>query len=357
MVFRFFTFAALAAITTLCVQATPAPPQCEINNVCYIIDQSGSINDSEYEREQNFVIAISNEIETTSATDPLNSAVAFSDAAQTIQNLVADLNVFQTAVRAPRLFRGGTVISNGLNECKNILQSAQGDHNAIVLITDGQTRSSDVPESEQAADAAKAAGIEIVTVGIGNDVSQDFLLRIASRSQLYINANFDDLNQRIPQVSQAICGFIDDPSCLIAFEECQFTFSGETSLATFDIPAEQPDTAFTTGVVPKDVTYALGTLNMNGIVPEFIDEAGNASPITDFGSQRFTPTHFKPYWVAQDRGSGIGHQTFQGDQAQVAQNRCVRVYFTHFQEIREHRVVNRNGVPRSENKCVVFRTV
>eukprot|EP00178_Gracilaria_changii_P017807 TRINITY_DN5077_c0_g1_i1.p1 TRINITY_DN5077_c0_g1~~TRINITY_DN5077_c0_g1_i1.p1 ORF type:complete len:365 (-),score=56.91 TRINITY_DN5077_c0_g1_i1:490-1584(-) len=362
MVFRFLTIAALAAFSVLGAQATPTPPQCSVYNVCYIIDESGSIDDAEYQQEEAFVVRISNEIETTSAADTFNSAVVFSDLAETIQTPTQDLAVFQQSVQGSRRFRGGTTISTGLNQCTSLLESAQGDNKVIALITDGRTRPSDISVSNQAAEAAKAAGVDIITVGIGSSVSQDFLMGIASDPSLYINANFDNLDQRVPEVVQAICDTVIPKACKVAFDECEFTFSDQAGLATFEV-SEEPDTAFTTRVVPKDVSFGLGVLNTNNIVPEFINDVEiqpgatpEARPITEFGSQSFTPTHFKPYWIAQERGSGIGHQTFQGNQAQEARGRCVRIYFTHYQEIRENRVVNRNNVPRSANKCVVFRT-
>ncbi|CAN8064475.1 unnamed protein product [Agarophyton chilense] len=141
-------------------------------------------------------------------------------------------------------------------------------------------------------------------------------------------------------------------SCEMAFDECEFTFKGETGLATFrtDGPA---DKSFTPVIVAKNPDVNLGVLNSNNIVPEFIDDSG-AFPITDFGSQRFAPTQFKPLYIWQEQGSGIGHQTFHADQGELAKGRCLRIYFTEIQLVDPY--FNLNQVPRSENKCVVFRT-
>ncbi|KAI0558481.1 hypothetical protein FGB62_207g010 [Gracilaria domingensis] len=141
-------------------------------------------------------------------------------------------------------------------------------------------------------------------------------------------------------------------SCEVAFDECEFTFDGESELATFSIDGP-PDKSFTPVVVAKDPDVHLGTLNSNNVVPEFIEDDG-AFPITDFGSQPFAPTQFKPYYIWQEQGSGIGHQTFHGDQQELSRGRCIRIFFTDIQL--KDPASNLNHVPRSENKCVVFRT-
>eukprot|EP00173_Palmaria_palmata_P002149 Plantae.Rhodophyta-Palmaria_palmata.ctg2333.p1 GENE.Plantae.Rhodophyta-Palmaria_palmata.ctg2333~~Plantae.Rhodophyta-Palmaria_palmata.ctg2333.p1 ORF type:complete len:149 (-),score=14.05 Plantae.Rhodophyta-Palmaria_palmata.ctg2333:250-669(-) len=137
-------------------------------------------------------------------------------------------------------------------------------------------------------------------------------------------------------------------------------FKGEYGLSTYNLQPHVTSRAFTPSIVPKDKYKRLGILNTNGIVPEFIFDY-EAKPITHFGRQNFTPTHFKPFWTYYSFGSGIGHQTFQGNQAKVARGKCVRVYFTSFQELSHYRnkhvvLKNRNNVPKSANKCVVFKT-
>lgn len=328
---------------------------CAIDSICYVLDQSGSINNIEYGQQQDFVIAVANQVLNESSISTISSAVAFSNVAQVIQTPTSNINEFVAAIRSPRIFRQGTIISAGLRVCKSQLDSGTGNR-VIVLLTDGE---GDSAPSIQVANAAKESGINIVTVGIGPFVSEDFLRGIATRPEFFIKANFSTLDRDVFRLVQAICDVPnstpDKDACENAFDECQFAFAGESGLSTFDVSGE-PDIPFTPKIVPKNVMMALGVLNTNNIIPEFIDNAGSAMPVTEFGTQRFTPTVFKPFWKPQERGSGIGHETFQGNQEEIAMGRCVRVFFTSFQEIQQFRVVNRNNVPRSENKCVVFRT-
>ncbi|PXF41182.1 Collagen alpha-1(XXVIII) chain [Gracilariopsis chorda] len=350
---RFFVlFAVFTTILGTVLGQPPVEKPCRIDNVCYLLDQSDSVTTSQYDKEKDFVIKIARQVELKSASDPFNSAVAFSTDAEVIQDPTRDLNKFVNAVNGPRQFFEGTKFSTALSECQELLEDAEGSK-AIVLITDGGFFGNEGQNAEAIAAEIKDEGTFIVTVGVGSLIDEAFLRRIAS-PDLFVGTSFDNLDEVIMQVVSDICVDIIETDCSKAFDECEFTFRGKTGLSTFSI-AGRPDRSFTPRIVSKDASVRLGVLNSNNIVPEFIEDNG-VFPITNFGSQRFTPTHFKPYTLMNGQGSGIGHQTFHGNQKQVAKDRCIRVYFTHFQEIRNNKLINRNDVPRSENKCVVFRT-
>lgn len=155
-------------------------------------------------------------------------------------------------------------------------------------------------------------------------------------------------------------------ACGRVYDECLFKFEGETGLNKYDIPYPQvPDKPFTPIIAPKDPTKKLGVLQTNGIIPEFIWPGYPPLTIVYYSTflkiQQYTSTHFKPFWMSDEFGSAIGHETFQGRQEESAKGRCVRIYFTSFQVL-EHVygqnvvVENRNDVPKSENMCVVFET-
>lgn len=145
--------------------------------------------------------------------------------------------------------------------------------------------------------------------------------------------------------------------CFRAFRRCDFRFQGISGLPTFSISGPA-DRAFTPRVISTRRNQILGVLNTNDVISEFVFPDGGFSPITNFGSQRFTPTAFKPFSIPRTTGSGVGHETFQGNQLQVARGRCVRVFFTSYQLLFRNGNVsgNINDVPRSMNSCVVFRT-
>lgn len=353
--------------------STTSSSTCDITNVCFLIDQSGSIRTTEYEKEKNFVNSIATELKKINQGIRL-SATAFASSAVVIQEPTTDLNVFTTTVNGPRQASGGTAMSAGLSSCYNSLKSLSGNR-IIVLVTDGAPNSK--PSTTAVAKQIRSEkDMYLVTVAVQTGGSSaDFLKNtIAHSPQFAIESEFAKLPEVVQKVVQNVCTVVvvdgndgndgndsndDEKDCVRAYKACIFKFKGELGLAKYDIAPDSPDRAFTPPIVPKDSTKHVGVLNTNGIVPEFLGQS--AEPITSFGSQRFTPTHFKPFWISKKYGSGIGHQTFHGDQATLAMDKCVRVYFTSFQVINNQNgsknvVENRSNVPRSENACVVFRT-
>ena len=155
----------------------------------------------------------------------------------------------------------------------------------------------------------------------------------------------------------SLCSSPLPDNCQRAFDDCHFTFID----AGRDVPGfrlRPQDQAITSRVVSKNRDEFLGVLNTNGIIPEFVQPDGRGIEIINFGMPHFTPTHFKPFFIPRS-GSGVGHQTFIGNQLSVARGKCVRIFFTEYQLLRSFDgdvIRNRNGVPRSENSCVVFLT-
>lgn len=339
--------------------------------MCYAIDQSGSISDSEYRSEQSFVIEIAKAIEGRSVSDPSNSAVAFSQNARSIISPTTNFNQFTAAINKPRLFSGGTSIADGLELCVDTIASAKGTR-IVVVITDGKGR--DPSRSRAIAAGAKSSGIDIVTVGIGSDVDASFLRSIANSDAFYVNADFDNIMVKIPEVVEAVCKVpivtkppstsapstqappvvVRSGPCAVAAKKCDFSFAGAAGLPTFDVRGKA-DQSFTTAVVSKNASELIGIGNNNVIVPEFI-VGSTATSITAFGRPNFTPSHLKPFTIVNTTTSGIGHQVFHGNQKGAARKRCVRIYFTAYQQFVGGDVLNFNDVPRKANKCVVFLT-
>lgn len=103
----------------------------------------------------------------------------------------------------------------------------------------------------------------------------------------------------------------------------------------------------------------IGVVNSNSKYPaEFVFKK-MSYPVTNFGSPMFVPTVFKPYPMPMSMHSGVGHQTFQGNQMKYARFRCVRLFVTHFQVLNMKGNVMKNVVkmPPTEKDCVVFKVM
>jgi len=118
------------------------------------------------------------------------------------------------AVQELKITLGDTNIADALRMARTQLFSRQhgarsGLPKILILITDGTANIEErrtIPE----ANAAKAAGIQIFTVGIGSDIKVEQLRAIASmRSYYYFATNFDTLNGVLQGLLNMSCRVID----------------------------------------------------------------------------------------------------------------------------------------------------
>ena len=226
----------------------------------------------------------------------------------------------------------------------------------IVLVTDGNGGNPLSVRNQIVSD-----DIKVVTVGIGSGVNENLLKMLAARENFFISVtDTDDLVKKSIKVPDETCKAASKKGTYQeAYEDCDFQFKGSMDVPEYKIDGT-PDMAFTDMIVSRTAPR-VGVLNTNGIDVEFISEEDKAIPITTFGNPRLTPTHFKPFTLPYlSYESGIGHQTFTGNQLAISKNRCVRIFFSHYQTItmgvNPHVIANVNA-QKEDKKCVVFKTV
>lgn len=358
MVFSVVTFTAAFCLnffigysTSLKLQVHQAlRNQCPLSAVCFALDQSSSIR-SFYDQEVEFVNDIATGLDGRTVSVEY-SAVGFSDKTNTINRGTKDLRAFKRAVQNSPPDFGGTNIRAGLEDCFRLVENAAGIR-VIIVITDGISNTNPIPLAEQ---IKRTKDTYIFAVGIGSRVNTNVLRQVASGPGFLISTTFEGLPNRVAKIIDTLCDL--DMSCKEAYEKCDFRFMGIRDLPTFNIDV-RADKAFTPRIISVAPNERLGILNLNKIVPEFIFDDGTVSPITNFGRQKFTRTHFKPFQIPFTTGTGVGHETFQADQLSIAKGRCIRMHFTHYQTLFADTDIvmsNLNDVRRSENKCIVFRT-
>lgn len=331
---------------------------CDLHSVCFAIDESGSIKSS-FNLVRNFVTKVVDDIALSSASVRY-SAYTFSSSARLLLSDETDVSKFNAAVSGHKASGGGTNIYRGMNACFNELKAFPDSANkVIVLVTDGQDRSgaqSLIPDITK-------AGISVVTVGIGSGINTNVLKTLATRPEYFVPVkSASELITRALFVSNRVCDVVDVSrySCVDEYNQCEFIFMGyHNRVPQFKIGA-RPDVAFTRAIVSRN-DPDIGILNTNGIAAEFLTVNG-FQPITQFGNPKLTPTHFKPLSIKHRHfSSGIGHQTFTGNQLFVSRNQCVRVFFTHYQLVSLSHggnvIGNVNGAMKSDKKCVVFQTI
>lgn len=352
----------LAVVFSTNAQGAPTTEKCLLNSVCFVLDRSGSVTNF-YDNIQTFSVNAANEIgrRTTGTT---YSAYGFNSISVEIQAPTSDLNlVFIPAIEAPVFPSGGTRILSGFQSCFDAIKDESGNR-VIVLVTDGM----DDGSASTLLPQIRNEDISVVTVGIGNGVNVAHLQSLATTPDFYVQATPNNLvaiaesvvdkSCVIPSVTNSPEPTPMDSGCQMAYDECEFMFEGQDDVPVYPVTGV-PDRVFTDTIVSRN-DPTVGVLNTNGIIAEFIMDDGSATEITQFASPRFTPTHFKPLSRTNNPiMSGVGHQTFHGNQETVARNKCVRLFFTTFQTVSHGpnpRVLDNVNAEKEDNKCVVFET-
>ena len=172
-------------------------------DACFLLDGSGSMNGDRWEVEKPLVLGAINAFAVASS----NIIVAqFSDWYGVIAR-GSPITLDRVAVAAARRSVGGTNMDAGIRGCISDLQhgNATGNPQMIILLTDGE------PNSESAAMAAatdaKAAGIKMITVGVGSSANLVLLSYLSSSNVTLTAKNFDDYSVATlaKQMSEAIC--------------------------------------------------------------------------------------------------------------------------------------------------------
>lgn len=353
----------LASVFTANGKAVPTTEKCLLNSVCFVLDRSGSVRRF-YNDIQTFTVNAAKEIGSRT-TGTTYSAYGFNTRSFEIQAPSADLDsVFIPSIQAPVSPGGNTRIRSGFESCFNVVKDESGNR-VIVIVTDGQDNGS----ASDLLPQILAEDISVVTVGIGSGVNVEHLQSLATTPDFYVQATQANLVANAASVVDKSCVVPEaGPSpevtpmpseCQNAYDECQFMFKGQADVPVYSVTGP-PDRPFTDTIVSR-TNPEVGVLNTNGIVAEFIMEDGSATEITQIAQPKFTSTHFKPLSRQSNPiMSGVGHQTFHGNQATVAQNKCVRLFFTSFQTISHGpnpRVLDNVNSEKGDNTCVVFKTV
>ncbi len=112
----------------------------------------------------------------------------------------------------PKEEHGETNIGDAIALAQNEFLSQRHSQNArkvLVLLTDGKaTGPGNAPEAYalKAAEVARAAGIAIFTIGLGNEVNDSFLAAIASdKTREYKAASAANLSTIYQSISTALC--------------------------------------------------------------------------------------------------------------------------------------------------------
>jgi len=194
------------AVPTACV------PEEQTIDVALVIDTSNSMRDPTQaggQRKIDAAIEAAIEIVTLLKATDQATIVGFNATATVAAELTGDKARLEAALRSlANSQAGGTEIDTGLRAGSQELQSARhrpGNKSSIILVTDGAQSGGDTQPVRDAANAAKSAGITVVTVGLGAEVDEPLLREVASDPTLFFKApNAEDLVRIYREVARLI---------------------------------------------------------------------------------------------------------------------------------------------------------
>lgn len=160
-------------------------------DVVYIIDTSGSLNQTDLEYSLDFLYDVTNFL-TIGSSDIKISIVTFSNVSivQHDFNSLSDKDAVLAALVNLKSIKtaGGTKTYEALNDSNSLFTSASsgrrtGVNQTVVVLTDG--KSDNLLSTRAAADTLQFQGIEVFAVGVGSEVVDD-------KTELYAIASDPD---------------------------------------------------------------------------------------------------------------------------------------------------------------------
>ncbi len=192
-------------------ETKPCVPEEQTIDVGLIIDTSLSMSDpTQAGGQPKLDAAIEAALEIVQLLKPADQAtiIGFNATAHLASQLTSDRAQLETALRSlPGTQAQGTGIDKGLQAGFDELQSSRhvaGNTRSLILVTDGTQTTGSEQDVRDVATAIKAAGIKIVTVGLGPDIDEALLTEVASDPSLYFRSptaeGLKDLYRQIAEI-------------------------------------------------------------------------------------------------------------------------------------------------------------
>lgn len=176
--------------------------QCRSTNLCFALDESGSISILNFQLMAKTVIDIVDRYNNI-APGTNFAAVSFGFSAEVVSNLTSNVDNFKASISEnEHTFAFTEHIGDALRLCSELLSEENGQQ-VILVFADGQDGQG---EALEAAAELQERGVTIATVGIGSGADRELLQDIASTQSLYTDvSDFSNLADSISKITDTIC--------------------------------------------------------------------------------------------------------------------------------------------------------
>lgn len=201
--------AEIADVTAFLCATLPKPRglcshDCPASTVCFAVDESGSISRRDF-RMQAYTLAGLVSVLRALAPASLYAGVGFADEAHVFHPLTFDASRVMAAFLGNEQRKGSTSSGAGLLRCHELIKHIPGPK-SIVLIADGVDNKQ--PRGVDIAQNIKDAGVQIITVGVGENLEHDLRIMAGpAEGDDYYTAvdNFPVFSQAIGPIVRHIC--------------------------------------------------------------------------------------------------------------------------------------------------------
>ncbi|KAI6645838.1 Collagen alpha-4(VI) chain-like [Oopsacas minuta] len=184
----------------------PTSPDCVQApvDVCFVIDGSGSLGQSGYDQEKDFVINVVDQL--TSTANRYCYSIFDSQIRRTFP-LGSDKAIFSSTLRSEPFFSGGTnlllAIGHANSELLTTANAIDNRRRILFFLTDGED---ETPASTlmSFSNALQSRGVEVIAIGFGTQVDSVQLSAIGV-SDSFIFETFEDATQKIGNITSRVC--------------------------------------------------------------------------------------------------------------------------------------------------------
>ena len=201
-----------AAAAVAAEQSTGCTTTAPIDLV-FVVDGSGSVGASAFATSKTFITDVMASFTIGSGADQTRvGVVQFSSSAQTELSLTGNEALATSEVNSMSYMGGGTDTSAAINYAvSSVFSHARtGVQKVMIVMTDGQ--SADAVGA--AADAARAAGIEVFALGIGSGIGYSELFNIAGGADNVLTAtSYDALTSMVTTIACTVTQTVNQDDC------------------------------------------------------------------------------------------------------------------------------------------------